>query len=107
MEQFARELFRVESTISLVDDDSSGEPKIRRDEGTEAKMVRGIAGVLGWRRYQLRYYPSVFFLHLHVFESTSSKQTNSKQGRDKEREIDRFILVWNLVIEDIEQGTQL
>lgn len=61
MEQFARELFRVERTISLVDDGSSGKPKIRREEGTEAKMARGMAGALVGRCYQLHYYPNVFF----------------------------------------------
>lgn len=55
MEQFARELFRVERTISLVDNGSSGKPKIRREEGIEAKMVRGMVGVLVGRCYQLRY----------------------------------------------------
>lgn len=64
MEQFARELFRVERTISLVDDGCSGKPKIRREEGTEAKMVRGMVGILVERCYQLHYYPNVFFLHL-------------------------------------------
>jgi len=62
MEQFARELFRVERTISLVDDDSYGKPKIRREEGTEAKMVKGIAGVLVGRSYQLHYYLERVFL---------------------------------------------
>lgn len=85
MEQFARELFRVERTISLVDNGSSGKPKIRREEGIEAKMVRGMAVVLVGRCYQLHYYPNVFFPD--PLGSTSSKQTNSKQDRDKERDL--------------------
>lgn len=46
MERFAKGLFRVRRTISLVDDDGSGKPKIRRVKGTGAKMVRVIANIL-------------------------------------------------------------
>lgn len=92
MEQFARELFRVERTISLVDDDSSGKPKIRREEGTEAKMVREIADVLVECHYQLHYSNVFFFASLNPLQN---RQIQSKIEIRKERSIrkERFMLV--------------
>lgn len=86
MEQFARELFRVERTISLVDNGGSGKPKIRREEGTEAKMVRGMVGVLVGRCYQLHYYRNYFS---SIFASLNSlvqnRQIQSKSEIRKRR----------------------
>lgn len=92
IEQFTRGLSGVRRTIPLVDDDSSGKPKIRREEGTRAKMVRGIAGVLVGRCYQLYNYPykriSLASLYLCVRYYTRTRQLEKERGKI-------VILIWS------------
>lgn len=51
---------RIERTISLVDNDSSGKPKISREEGTDRERQEGYGKSRGWvpvsHYYQLHYY---------------------------------------------------
>lgn len=104
IEQFARELFRVEGTISLVDDGYSGKPKIRREEGTEAKMVRGMVGILVGHCYQLYYYPNVFFLHLHFTSLNPLVQNRQIQIKSEIRRGKRRIILVSRCRKNIKQN---